>query len=272
MVAVTSAAPAPEESSSSPTRRQKSIVRLRVRVVEHGRHADTTRTCTARHRVRRVLRLSRAHRLPASPRPTLGVEWELALVDKTTRDLSNRARRPLRRGRRDLVPDPTRLHKELLRNTVEVVTGVCDTVERGDRDLRDTLERRAAGRRRARASTCSAPAPTRSRAWSAQQLSRGPPLRGADQPHPVVGPADADLGRPRARRHARAGAGDAGAVVAAQPLPAPAGAVGVVAGLGRHRHRLRLQPGADVPAAADRRAAVPVRDLGGVRGVRPATS
>ena len=31
---------------------------------------------------------------------------------------------------------------------------------------------------------------------------RGPPLRGADQPHPVVGPADADLGRARARRHA----------------------------------------------------------------------
>ena len=33
----------------------------------------------------------------------------------------------------------------------------------------------------------------------AQQLDRGPPLRGADQPDPVVGPADADLGRPRAR-------------------------------------------------------------------------
>ena len=44
-----------------------------------------------------------------------------------------------------------------------------------------------------------------------------------------------------------------------------------LAGLGRARHRLRLQPGADVPAAADRRAAVPVRDLGGVRGVRRTT-
>ena len=28
---------------------------------------------------------------PGSPRPTLGVEWEIALVDKSTRDLSNTA-------------------------------------------------------------------------------------------------------------------------------------------------------------------------------------
>ncbi|MBM4511409.1 carboxylate--amine ligase, partial [Rhodococcus hoagii] len=26
-----------------------------------------------------------------SPRPTIGVEWEIALVDRTTRDLSNTA-------------------------------------------------------------------------------------------------------------------------------------------------------------------------------------
>ena len=67
----------------------------------------------------------------ASAGPTLGVEWEFALVDKTTRDLSNTAselfdtvrRRPL--GER-----PQRLHKELLRNTVEVVTGVCERCRR----------------------------------------------------------------------------------------------------------------------------------------------
>ena len=28
---------------------------------------------------------------PGSPRPTLGVEWEIALVDRKTRDLSNTA-------------------------------------------------------------------------------------------------------------------------------------------------------------------------------------
>ena len=43
----------------------------------------------------------------------------------------------------------------------------------------------------------------------------------------------------------------------------------VLADLGRHGHRLRQQPGDDVPAAADRRAAVPVRGLGGLRGTTP---
>ena len=47
-----------------------------------------------------------------------------------------------------------------------------------------------------------------------------------------------------------------------QLVPAPAGAVGVLADLGGRGHRLRQQPGDDVPAAADRRAAVPVRDAG----------
>jgi carboxylate-amine ligase len=74
-----------------------------------------------------------------SPRPTLGVEWELALVDRTSRDLVNAAS--------DLfalvgprLDDPRRLHKELLRNTVEIVTGVCDTVAEAMADLRGTLQ------------------------------------------------------------------------------------------------------------------------------------
>ena len=77
----------------------------------------------------------------ASARPTLGVEWEFALVDKTTRDLSNTASELF--GKVDAsVEGPglhQRLHKELLRNTVEVVTGVCDTVPEAMADLADTL-------------------------------------------------------------------------------------------------------------------------------------
>ena len=77
----------------------------------------------------------------ASARPTLGVEWEFALVDKTTRDLSNTASELF--GKVDAsVEGPglhRRLHKELLRNTVEVVTGVCDTVPEAMADLADTL-------------------------------------------------------------------------------------------------------------------------------------
>ncbi len=74
----------------------------------------------------------------ASPRPTLGVEWEFALVDKTTRDLSNRASELFDRVHASLGEQP-KLHKELLRNTVEVVSGVSDTVAEAMSDLTGTL-------------------------------------------------------------------------------------------------------------------------------------
>ncbi len=74
----------------------------------------------------------------ASPRPTLGVEWEFALVDRETRDLSNCAS-ALFDAATPLLDDPGRLHRELLRNTVEIVTGVCDTVAEAMEDLCSTL-------------------------------------------------------------------------------------------------------------------------------------
>jgi carboxylate-amine ligase len=63
-----------------------------------------------------------------SHEPTLGVEWEFALVDKRSRDLVNAASELF-----DLVsqrhgPQP-RIHKELLRNTVELTTGICRTTD-----------------------------------------------------------------------------------------------------------------------------------------------
>ena len=73
-----------------------------------------------------------------SPEPTLGVEWELALVDRRTRDLRNDAAHLFARAKARL-PDPTRVHKELLKNTVEIVTGVCRTVPEAMADLRSTL-------------------------------------------------------------------------------------------------------------------------------------
>jgi carboxylate-amine ligase len=74
-----------------------------------------------------------------SAEPTLGVEWELALVDRQTRDLRNDAAHLFARAKARL-PDPNRLHKELLKNTVEIVTGVCSTVGEAMTDLRRTLE------------------------------------------------------------------------------------------------------------------------------------
>nr|WP_218855755.1 glutamate--cysteine ligase [Nocardioides daedukensis] len=74
-----------------------------------------------------------------SPRPTLGVEWEFALVDKKTRDLTNSAADLFAAVGPDL-PHQDKLHKELLRNTVEVVTGVCGSVGEAMADLRGTLD------------------------------------------------------------------------------------------------------------------------------------
>ncbi len=76
----------------------------------------------------------------ASPEATLGVEWELALVDPVTRDLVNAAdplfeliaARGLSRARQ--------VHKELLRNTVELVTGICRTTGEAMDDLGATLD------------------------------------------------------------------------------------------------------------------------------------
>jgi carboxylate-amine ligase len=73
-----------------------------------------------------------------SDEPTLGVEWELALVDRHTRDLSNNAAHLFARTKARM-PDPGRLHQELLRNTVELVTGVCHTVDEAMGDLRSSL-------------------------------------------------------------------------------------------------------------------------------------
>ncbi|MFZ2509955.1 MAG: glutamate--cysteine ligase [Gordonia sp. (in: high G+C Gram-positive bacteria)] len=76
----------------------------------------------------------------ASPEATLGVEWELALVDPRTRDLVNAAD-PLfeliaARG----LSRSTQIHKELLRNTVELVTGICRTTGEAMDDLGATLD------------------------------------------------------------------------------------------------------------------------------------
>ena len=84
----------------------------------------------------------------ASSGPTLGVEWEFGLVDRSSRDLVNATDDLLQEvGRRTGVAGGSpRLHKELLRNTVEVVTGICGTVAEAMDDLRRTLEPvRAAG-------------------------------------------------------------------------------------------------------------------------------
>ncbi|MFC4126156.1 glutamate--cysteine ligase [Nocardia rhizosphaerae] len=109
---------------------------------------------------------------PGSPRPTIGIEWEIALVDKVTRDLSNTAAAVF-----DVVGDrrahdgTPQVSKELLRNTVELVTGVHDTVGAAVDDLRGTMDavRRAADPLGVDL-FCAGTHPFAQ--WSAQQLTR----------------------------------------------------------------------------------------------------
>ncbi len=70
-----------------------------------------------------------------SPRSTVGVEWELALVDTDSGDLRQVAQTVL-----DAVAPPgggqhPSIRQELLLNTVEVVSGVCTSVPEAMRDL-----------------------------------------------------------------------------------------------------------------------------------------
>jgi carboxylate-amine ligase len=74
----------------------------------------------------------------SSPRSSLGVEWELMLVDRETRELTSGAAEILQ----ELHPDgehPT-AKKELLQSTIEVITGVCSDVGEATADLARTLE------------------------------------------------------------------------------------------------------------------------------------
>lgn len=74
----------------------------------------------------------------ASPEPTLGVEWEVALLDPRSRDLVPQAA--------EIVEEVARRHpevhleREFLANTVEMVTPVCRTVPEAVRELRKSLD------------------------------------------------------------------------------------------------------------------------------------
>ncbi|HET8561314.1 MAG TPA: glutamate--cysteine ligase [Marmoricola sp.] len=72
--------------------------------------------------------------------PTLGVEWEFALVDRDSRDLANAASQ-LFDLVRDRYGEEPRLHQELLRNTVELTTGVCRTTGEAMAELEEMVHR-----------------------------------------------------------------------------------------------------------------------------------
>jgi carboxylate-amine ligase len=75
---------------------------------------------------------------PSSAR-TVGIEWELALVDDATGDLVQAADEVLELVRPPGAASHPRIHRELLLNTVELVTGICDTVPQAAADLADSM-------------------------------------------------------------------------------------------------------------------------------------
>lgn len=72
-----------------------------------------------------------------SDKPTVGIEWEVALIDPTTWDLAHQAEAVIDTARQ--IQPGIHLEKEFLQNTIELVTGICDTIPQAvaelDRDL-----------------------------------------------------------------------------------------------------------------------------------------
>jgi carboxylate-amine ligase len=114
-------------------------------------------------------------RIPFQPseRSSLGIEWELELVDRDTRELTSGASEILA----EIAPVPGEEHPkakhELLESTVEVITGVCSTVAEAREDLAGTVkEVQAAAARRNLGVMCSGTHPFTD--WATQSISPNP--------------------------------------------------------------------------------------------------
>jgi glutamate---cysteine ligase / carboxylate-amine ligase len=82
--------------------------------------------------------------------PTLGIEWELQLIDATTRLLRQDADQVLAAlPGLDASGEHPQIRHELMQSTVEIVTGICSTVSEATADLGKTIEelQRSAERR-----------------------------------------------------------------------------------------------------------------------------
>lgn len=108
-----------------------------------------------------------------SERSSLGIEWELELVDLDTRELTSGASEILA----EITPVPGEEHPkakhELLESTVEVITGICSTVAEAREDLAGTVkEVQAAAAKRNLGVMCSGTHPFTD--WTTQQISPDP--------------------------------------------------------------------------------------------------
>jgi glutamate---cysteine ligase / carboxylate-amine ligase len=112
-----------------------------------------------------------------SPEPTVGVEVELELVDRETRDLVSEASSILTElGEGHPGGEHPKAKHELFECTIEIITGICDTIAEARTDLAGTLAEvtEAAGRRGINV-MCSGTHPFS--AWGDQKVTDDPRYR-----------------------------------------------------------------------------------------------
>ena len=106
----------------------------------------------------------------ASERASLGVEWELQLIDRDTRALTAGATEILAELTPEGLDEHPKAKHELLQSTVEIITGICTTVGEAKADLAATLaEVVDAADRRGLGVMCAGSHPFTP--WESQQIS-----------------------------------------------------------------------------------------------------
>jgi carboxylate-amine ligase len=109
----------------------------------------------------------------SSPRTSLGIEWELELVDPQSRELASAASDLLAELSAPDGDEHPKAKHELLESTVEIITGVCLTVSEAKADLAATLaEVIAAAEKRGLGVMCSGTHPITD--WATQEISPNP--------------------------------------------------------------------------------------------------
>jgi glutamate---cysteine ligase / carboxylate-amine ligase len=105
-----------------------------------------------------------------SKRSSLGIEWELELVDTATRQLTPASNDILREISENGDGEHPKAKHELLQSCIEVITGVCTTVAEAKADLATTVaEVQAAAARRGVGLMCSGTHPTTD--WATQEIT-----------------------------------------------------------------------------------------------------
>ena len=195
-----------------------------------------------------------------SARSSVGLEWELMLADRETGDLVGRAPEVLAALEERTALERYTVTGELLTNTIEVTSGIGDTVAAAVDDIADAIAAvRTVTNPLEIELLCAGSHPFAQ--WYDQQVTDKTRYHTLIERTQWWGRNMMIWGI-----HVHVGVEDVNKVFpiinALSDVPAaPAGAVGVEPVLGGRAHRLRVEPRAGLPAAAHRGAALAARGL-----------